>query len=68
MQRFFKSDSVHGNVVLNFSRSLVCDLCAFAQGYHSAGKRLAEQMRSSRGYHEYDGYPIVFLYRHALEL
>jgi hypothetical protein len=68
MQHFFRSSNVHGNVVFNFNRTPIDDLSAFAQGYHNAGKKLADQIAAARGYPDYDGYPILFLYRHALEL
>jgi len=59
---------VHGNVVFNFSSPAIGQLEAFAAGYHEAGKILAAKMEASRGYPDYEGYPILFLYRHALEL
>ncbi|MCI0557722.1 MAG: hypothetical protein MN733_04450 [Nitrososphaera sp.] len=65
---FFKSDNGHGNVVFNFQGSAIDDLIAFARGYHAAGKHLAQRMAVAPGYRDYDGYPILFLYRHSLEL
>ena len=68
MHPFFKSDKAHGNVVFNFRGSAINDLNAIAIGYHAAGKSLADTMASAAGYRDYDGYPILFLYRHSLEL
>lgn len=68
MHWVFKSDSIRGNVVVNFTQDPINDLAAFAHGYHKAGKRLASALASAPDYSDYDGYPILFLYRHALEL
>lgn len=64
----FTGDSVKGNVVFNFSGSPVDDLAPFAHGYHDAGRRLVDFLETQPGYRDFDGYPILFLYRHALEL
>ncbi|MFQ5926113.1 MAG: hypothetical protein ACE5MH_01620 [Terriglobia bacterium] len=68
MHHFFQSTNFHGNVVFNFTGQPILDLTAFALGYHMAGQALAARMAASRGYADYEGYPILFLYRHALEL
>jgi hypothetical protein len=68
MHHFFASTHLHGNVVLSFTPRPIDDLEAFALGYREAGKNLANQMAAAKGYADYDGYPILFLYRHALEL
>ncbi len=68
MHKVFQSENWHGNVVFNFLRDPRNDLAAFAQGYHEAGKRLAGMLAASLHYHDFDGYPILYLYRHALEL
>lgn len=68
LHHFFGSTRLHGNVVFNFTGRPIDDLVAFALGYHEAGKALAAQMAVAKGYADYDGYPILFLYRHALEL
>jgi len=65
---FFNAPYVHGNVVFNFLGQPVRDLRIFALAYHEAGRKLAAPMVSGAGYRDYDGYPIFFLYRHALEL
>ncbi len=68
MDHNFQSANPHGNVVMNFTASPIQDLPVFALGYHRAGKVLASRLAESRGYADYDGYPVLFLYRHALEL
>jgi hypothetical protein len=68
MHWVFQSRNPHGNVVFNFHRNAIDDLAPFAEGYHQAGKRLAGMLEASSGYRDFDGYPILFLYRHALEL
>ena len=68
MHPFFETNHPFGNVVLNFRGRAVNDLSAFAAGYHAAGMILVNKMESSHGYRDYDGYPILYLYRHALEL
>jgi hypothetical protein len=68
MHPFFTSNFPHGNVVFNFNGGAVNDLSAFAAGYHEAGKTLISNIEAAQGYRDYDGYPILFLYRHALEL
>ncbi len=68
MHRFFLSTRHHGNVVFNFSGRPVEDLRAFALGYREAGSSLAARIAEVRGYADYEGYPVLFLYRHALEL
>ena len=68
MHRFFIPTHHHGNVVFNFTPQPIDDLTAFALGYREAGRTLANNIARSGGYPDYDGYPILFLYRHALEL
>lgn len=63
----FESKDIHGNVVFNFTGRPIEDLAAFADGYHKAGRHPAAHLASSV-YCDYEGYPILFLYRHALEL
>jgi hypothetical protein len=68
MHHFFESNRPHGNVVFNFRGRAINDLSAFAAGYHEAGKTLVSKKESAASYRDYEGYPILFLYRHALEL
>jgi hypothetical protein len=64
----FSNQAVLADVVFNFRGRAIDDLSAFAAGYHEAGKTLISKMESAPGYRDYEGYPILFLYRHALEL
>ena len=68
MHHFFKSNFPHGNVIFHFRGRAINDLSAFAAGYHEAGKILVSNLEAVRGHRDYEGYPILFLYRHALEL
>ncbi|HOS11875.1 MAG TPA: hypothetical protein PL148_08195 [Candidatus Aminicenantes bacterium] len=68
MHSIFHSQDLHGNVVINFHRNPIDELAPFARAYHEAGKRLARNLSDSSGYRDFDGYPILFLYRHSLEL
>jgi hypothetical protein len=40
----------------------------FARGYTLAANRLAKALLRARRFSDYEAYPVVFLYRHALEL
>lgn len=44
------------------------DFGAYARGYHHSAKLLSEKFLAQSGYRDYEGYPIVFLYRHSFEL
>ncbi|OGC04431.1 hypothetical protein A2276_08675 [candidate division WOR-1 bacterium RIFOXYA12_FULL_43_27] len=60
--------SFHGNVVLNFRKDSLSEFGAYAEAYHEAGKLLVCRLDESEGYSDIQACPIVFLYRHALEL
>ncbi len=68
MHWVFQSENSRGNVVFNFRHNPIDDLGPFAAGYHEAGKRLAGKFAAWPNCRDFDGYPIFFLYRHALEL
>ena len=70
MHEIFKPDNPHGNIVFNLHNDPISDLSAFAKGYHNAAKSLVERFEAAPriGCVDYFGYPIFFLYRHALEL
>lgn len=65
---FFEGTSPHGNVRFNFRGVAPNDLAAFAHGYHLAGHALVDKLANAPGYPDYEGYPVLYLYRHALEL
>lgn len=56
-----------GNVVFNFTPDPIRDLVAFAEGYRRAARSLAAPFEGDV-YADFDGYPVLYLYRHALEL
>jgi hypothetical protein len=56
------------NIVISFTAKPTYDFGIFAKGYHLAANRLSQGILSKNGFRDYEGYPIVFLYRHALEL
>jgi hypothetical protein len=64
---FFSRDRIRGNVVLNYKGFPKGELAAYARAYHEAARHLVKTNASSihRGF---DACPIVFLYRHAVEL
>lgn len=68
MHRMLTPRGFHGNIVFNFHPRPIRDLTAFAVGYREAGRFLAGRMARANGYADYDGYPVLYLYRHALEL
>ena len=66
--RFSPQAHVHGNVVLNFTRHPKGDLHIYARAYQEAATALVEVFRAKRYYSDAEACPIVFLYRHAVEL
>lgn len=44
------------------------DFGVFAEGYWHAASNLAKDLLSGPKFPDYDAYPVVFLYRHSLEL
>lgn len=58
---------MHGNVVLNFMGRPAFEFSVYASAFWRGGRLLAKSLASS-GYRDMDTCPIVFLYRHALEL
>lgn len=56
------------NVVLNFRRSPDSEFGAYADAFHEAARLLAENLLQRPGYSDLEALPIVFLYRHAVEL
>jgi hypothetical protein len=59
---------IKGIVWFHLNPDPIEDLESYAQGYHQAAKTLAARMRRSRHPRHFDGFPVLFLYRHALEL
>lgn len=61
-------NGVVGNFVISFTRDPRNDFGVFAEGYFHAASKLAEDLLSRTGFPDFDAYPVVFLYRHSLEL
>jgi len=66
-KRFFSEKRFHGNVVFNFMRFPKGELAAYGRSYHQAAQILVKHMASTH-YRDPDACPVVFLYRHAVEL
>ena len=66
--RRFRAPYFHGTVVLNFTKFPKGEFAVYGHAYHEAAQRLVAVFASKRGYRDVDACPIVFLYRHALEL
>ena len=56
-----------GNVGFHASESPTVQLGAFALGYRDAARILVNHF-SADGHSDYEGYPILYLYRHVIEL
>ena len=54
--------------VISFTHDPKGDFGAFAKGYTLAANRLAASLLEGPRFPDYEAYPVVFLYRHALEL
>ena len=66
---FYKlGEGDYRNIEEGFSRHHQKDFSKYAKGYYRAAKKLADDLLEKPGFGDYEGYPIVFLYRHALEL
>lgn len=66
--RFQQPDSEGGWFVTSFSSDPWRDFGVFARGYSLAASSLAEDLLSRAGFADFEAYPVVFLYRHSLEL
>ncbi len=60
------SDST--NFVISFTSNPKGDFGVFAEGYTRAANQLAASLLEAPRFADYEAYPVVFLYRHALEL
>jgi len=64
----FQAGHSYGNVVLNFQDAASGEFGVYARAFHTAGQALFERMFDKGSYNSLEGCPIIFLYRHALEL
>ena len=64
----FDEISDTSSFVISFTHDPKGDFGAFAKGYTLAANRLAASLLEGPRFPDYEAYPVVFLYRHALEL
>jgi hypothetical protein len=65
---FYNRRSDMSNFVISWAGEPKNDFGLFAKGYISAAERLASDLLQAPRFSDYQSYPVVFLYRHALEL
>lgn len=58
----------HFNIVSGFSQNPRYDFFVYARGYQEAAVILTNDFINRDSYNDSNGYPIVFLFRHSLEL
>ena len=64
----FDEISDMSSFVISFTNDPKGEFAAFAKGYTLAANRLAASLLEAPRFPDYEAYPVVFLYRHALEL
>lgn len=64
----FQQTTLHGNVVLNFTSYPKGELAIYGLAYRESADTLVEAIRQRKWYSDIDACPIVFLYRHSIEL
>jgi len=65
---FYDDLNDHTSFVSSFSSNPRGDFGVYARGYTWAAETLAKSLIESSGFPDYKAYPVVFLFRHALEL
>jgi hypothetical protein len=65
---FYNSISDGNNFVISFTPNPRQDFAVFAKGYARAASFLAKHLLEKPHFSDYEAYPVVFLYRQALEL
>jgi len=65
---FDVDDSSNHNVTINWRDDPLDEFDIYAGRYQAAANKLAEDLLSHPSFHDIDPCPIVFLYRHAIEL
>jgi hypothetical protein len=68
MAFYYSGHHSDGNVVCGFSQVPKRDFLIYAKGYYWAASTLSDSLLSKAGYADYQGYPIIYLYRQSLEL
>lgn len=64
----YDSGHTHSGFSLGFSHTPRSDFGIFAKGYYRAARKVSEALLGQGHFPDYEAYPVVFLYRHALEL
>ncbi len=65
---FYNEHNDASNFVISWTRAPKNDFGIFAKGYKLAAERLTTLLLGAPRFSDYEAYPAVFLYRHALEL
>ena len=68
--KLFKPGTYHHkmNVVFNWHGGSLDELKYYAEAYHKAANKLIEEYGSTGATRDFEAAPIIYLYRHALEL
>ncbi|MFZ5865406.1 MAG: hypothetical protein ACOYXY_05970 [Thermodesulfobacteriota bacterium] len=64
----FSGGSGHNGFSVGFTKDPRLLFGVFTRGYRFAANSLANCLLAKAGFRSYEAYPVVFLYRHALEL
>lgn len=65
---FREATPSHGVILVRWRENPLDDLATFAFGYWRAAQRLASSIEFAPTFADHEGFPVIFLYRHALEL
>jgi hypothetical protein len=65
---FYNQISDLTNFIISFTSAPKGDFGVFAKGYTLAANRLSQSLLDALRFSDYEAYPVVFLYGHALEL
>lgn len=65
---FYDEINDSSNFIISFTSCPKYDFSVYSRGYTQAANCLADLLLQSSHFSDYEAYPVVFLYRHALEL
>jgi len=65
---FYNQRRDPSNFVISWTTDPKGDFGIFSKGYTLAAERLAKMLLEASRFSDYEAYPVIFLYRHALEL
>jgi hypothetical protein len=66
--RPFQGTKPRRNVVLNYGYAAGREFGPYGRAFHQAGRSLAKLFLEKQGFSDFECVPIVYLYRHSLEL